>query len=403
MRIIKQWLMAMLSPTASRTIKNESEDFLPNNAEKTLDSQVIRHFKIVCRSVTIIIASIISMSILASTNICAPATDRIRNLAVNPILPFTDFNSPLGDSGCVVDNCVEYILTACDGTKIRVQEWKNSHGQLNTNAKSVVMIHGFPHSHLIYTKQVNSFLADKYRIITYDVRGQGSSDKPIDIMNKYQNQNYADDLNDVIQGLNLHKPIIIAHSYGGTIPVDYVTFYEVKKISGIVFIGAFTRLDFTGSAGGSPSINDQVFVNNGPNLIPGILSANLGFFIQESKHFVALSTNRPIDQATDILAIDTMTPVIARSGAFLVRLVPMGNPQGNDVFNKILAKIPTFVIHSKYDHLIKFEHALDNYNLMNAYGNSKLWLINDSSVGHTPQLEIPDEVNFKLDQFISDH
>jgi hypothetical protein len=58
--------------------------------------------------------------------------------------------------------------------------------------------------------------------------------------------------------------------------------------------------------------------------------------------------------------------------AFLVRIVAMGNPQGDDVFNKILAKIPTFVIHSKYDLLIKFEHALDNNNLIKASRNSKI-------------------------------
>lgn len=360
----------------------------------------MKHLSAVYRSVIIIFVSLISLNVFA-TNICAPASERLRNLSTNPIPPFTDFNSPLGDSGCVVDNCVEYILTSCDGTKIRVQEWKKSSGQLNTNAKPVVMIHGFPHSHLLFTKQTNSFLANKYRIITYDVRGQGSSDKPTDIFNKYQNQNYADDLNDVITGLNLNKPIIVTHSYGGTIPVDYATFYGVGKISGIVFIGAFTRLDFDGSGGGAPSINDQVFVDNGPNLIPGLFSANLGFFIQQSKRFVELSTNQPIDQAKDILATDTMTPIIARSGSFLVRDVPMGNPQGDDVFTNVLAKIPTFVIHSKYDRLIKYQHAQDNYQLMNTFGKSKLLLINDRTIGHTPQLETPIAINIVLDLFFT--
>lgn len=357
-------------------------------------------FKTAMLSLVYSLMSVMSLSVFANDNFCAPAENRIRNLAENPILPFTDFNAPLGDSGCVVDNCVEYILTACDGTKIRIQEWKNSQGQLNTAKKPIVMIHGFPHSHLIFSKQENSFLADKYRIITYDIRGQGSSDKPTDIFNKYQNKNYADDLNDVITGLSLNKPFIVAHSYGGTIPVDYATFYGVKQLSGIVFSGAFTRLDFDGSGGGSPSINDQVFVDAGPDLIPGLFSANLGKFIKESKHFVDLSTNRPIDEAIDILAYDTTTPVIARSGAFLVRDVPMGNPQSNDIFTKVLAKLPTFVIHSKYDRLIKYEHGVNNYNLMNKSAKSKLWLIEDPTVGHTIFLEIPSVFNTKLDEFI---
>jgi pimeloyl-ACP methyl ester carboxylesterase len=350
------------------------------------------------RLMTILIMTCLSVTALGNT--CLPAADRLRNLSTNPVPPFTDFNAPLGDAGCASDNCVEYILTACDGTKIRVQEWKNSQKKLNTQAKPIVMIHGFPHSHLLYTRQVNSFLADKYRMITYDVRGQASSDKPTDIFTAYQNKNYADDLKDVIDSLQLVKPVIVAHSYGGTIPVDYADFYGVKNISGLVLVGAFMRLDFDGSGGKEPTINEQVFVDNGPDLIPGLFSANLGNFIHQSKRFVDLSVNRKIAEAKDILAYDTMTPVIVRSGTFLARDVPMSDPFRNDIFTDVLSQIPTFVIHSQFDHLIKYQHALDNYQLLNARHHASLWLIENKTIGHMPQLEIPDRFNEQLEQFI---
>ena len=59
-----------------------------------------------------------------------------------------------------------------DGLTISAQEWGNPAGP------EILFIHGFSQSHLSWIRQVNSDLAKEFRIVTYDLRGHGNSDKP---------------------------------------------------------------------------------------------------------------------------------------------------------------------------------------------------------------------------------
>jgi len=61
-----------------------------------------------------------------------------------------------------------------DGLTISAQEWGNPSGP------EILFIHGFSQSYLSWMRQVNSDLAGEFRIVTYDLRGHGNSDKPLD-------------------------------------------------------------------------------------------------------------------------------------------------------------------------------------------------------------------------------
>ena len=61
-----------------------------------------------------------------------------------------------------------------DGLTISAQEWGNPTGP------EILLIHGFSQSHLSWMRQVDSDLAKEFRIVTYDLRGHGNSDKPLD-------------------------------------------------------------------------------------------------------------------------------------------------------------------------------------------------------------------------------
>src|SRR5271163_3866495 len=65
-------------------------------------------------------------------------------------------------------------VTTPDGLAISAQEWGNPAGP------EILFIHGFSQSHLSWMRQVNSDLAKEFRIVTYDLRGHGNSDKPLD-------------------------------------------------------------------------------------------------------------------------------------------------------------------------------------------------------------------------------
>ena len=79
-------------------------------------------------------------------------------------------------------------VTAADGLNLAVQEWGNPRGP------EVLFIHGFNQAHLSWLRQVKDpQLAAEFRMITFDLRGHGSSDKPLE-KERYAHQNWGDDV-----------------------------------------------------------------------------------------------------------------------------------------------------------------------------------------------------------------
>ncbi|MGH7833822.1 MAG: alpha/beta fold hydrolase, partial [Candidatus Binatia bacterium] len=65
-----------------------------------------------------------------------------------------------------------FKVRAPDGVLISAQEWGNPDGP------GILLIHGFSQSHLSWSRQFGGEPAKSFRIITYDIRGHGGSDKP---------------------------------------------------------------------------------------------------------------------------------------------------------------------------------------------------------------------------------
>ena len=74
-----------------------------------------------------------------------------------------------------------------DGLTISVQDWGNPNGP------EILFIHGFSQSHLSWIKQVTSSdLAREFHMVTYDLRGHGNSDKPLE-PERYKTSKYWGD------------------------------------------------------------------------------------------------------------------------------------------------------------------------------------------------------------------
>ena len=85
-----------------------------------------------------------------------------------------------------------------------------------SNATPVILIHGFPFSHRMWTfpgGQVEA-LASAYRVIAYDVRGHGESEVGD---GQYTIELFVDDLIGLLDHLNIVKAVVVGLSMGGYI------------------------------------------------------------------------------------------------------------------------------------------------------------------------------------------
>ena len=103
--------------------------------------------------------------------------------------------------------------------------------------KPVVLIHGWPLSGQSWEKQTTALVAAGHRVITYDRRGFGMSDKPTF---GYDYDTFAADLHQLITKLDLHDVTLAGFSMGGGEVARYLGKYGSDRVKKAVFIAAIT-------------------------------------------------------------------------------------------------------------------------------------------------------------------
>jgi pimeloyl-ACP methyl ester carboxylesterase len=126
------------------------------------------------------------------------------------------------------------MITGGGGTRLHLVETGNSRG------RPIVFVHGFSQCFLAWTRQLNSSLADTFRLIALDLRGHGLSDKPREGYS--DSRLWADDVHATIQALNLDHPILCGWSYGPLVILDYIRHYGEDDICAVNFVGGVTKL-----------------------------------------------------------------------------------------------------------------------------------------------------------------
>lgn len=106
---------------------------------------------------------------------------------------------------------------------------------------TLVFLHGYPGQLSNWKYQVPYF-EEKLRVIAYDQRGFGESDKP----HRVSFDDYVSDLAALLEklGVNSGDAVLVGHSFGGMVAQLFARDREVK---GLVLIGSLTkiRVDFT--------------------------------------------------------------------------------------------------------------------------------------------------------------
>jgi len=122
-------------------------------------------------------------------------------------------------------------ITTKDGTKIFYKDWGTG--------QPILFSHGWPLSGDAWEAQMLFFGQNGYRVIAHDRRSHGKSSQTWDGNNMDQ---YADDLAELIEHLDLKNLIMIGHSTGGGEVAHYLGRHGTKRVAKVVLVGAVPPL-----------------------------------------------------------------------------------------------------------------------------------------------------------------
>jgi len=91
-----------------------------------------------------------------------------------------------------------------------------------SGSTSVLFVHGNSSSKAVFSKQLNSSLAEKYHLLAIDLPGHGNSDNANNPQQDYTISSYAKLVCEVVEKLKLSSLVIVGWSLGGHIAIEAV-------------------------------------------------------------------------------------------------------------------------------------------------------------------------------------
>jgi non-heme chloroperoxidase len=123
------------------------------------------------------------------------------------------------------------FATLKDGAQKFYKDWGSG--------RPVVFSHGWPLNADAWEGQANLVASHGFRAITHDRRGHGRSTQTWD--GNHMDQ-YADDLAELIEQLDLHDAILVGHSTGGGEVAHYLGRHGTARVAKAVLLGAVPPL-----------------------------------------------------------------------------------------------------------------------------------------------------------------
>jgi len=264
-----------------------------------------------------------------------------------------------------------YMVTSKDGVRLSVQE------SGNPNGPPVIFIHGLLGSRLNWEAQVQSPELRKYRIITYDLRGHGLSDKPSGGTPYHDGRRWADDLEAVIAGSHARKPVVVGWSLGGVVISNYLATYGDDNIAGTVYVDGVVEL-------APGQIVDHPAVYRDMN------SPDLKTHLDGERTFIGLCFNRRPDA-------DTFSRLLANAALAswdMQKEIPTMTVLASEALSK--TRVPLLFIYGGRDALVDTPTTLARAKALNPRIQSKVYV----DAGHAPFIEEPDRFNHDLAEFV---
>lgn len=259
-----------------------------------------------------------------------------------------------------------------DGVTLAVHEFGNPDGP------EILFIHGIAQSHLSFERQLRSDLTKDHRIIAFDLRGHGASDKPLEAARYHDGNLWADEVQSVIEAKRLRRPVLVGWSLGGRVIGQYLVVHGDKHLGGINFVSARAIADPSFSAPG---------MKNLPIAKPRDLGSRIDF---TSAFLRACFHKQPTDQEFAIQLAFNM--IVSPEVSDAIRSWPANIPATQEALRAV--RVPTLVTHGRMDAVVLPAAAEATLSLVP--GAQASWY---DDCGHAPFFEDAPRFNRELAAF----
>ena len=232
------------------------------------------------------------------------------------------------------------------------------------DGRPVVLIHGWPLSAQAWEPQVSALQTAGFRVVAYDRRGFGRSDKPA---SDYSYDTLAEDLARVLDERDLQDVTLVGFSMGGGEVARYIGRYGESRLHSVVFAAAVPP--YLMQSADNP--DGPLTPEKAQEMKAGLESDRGAFFEQFTSDFFSAGGVLKVteQQRSDAIAL-------CHQSAQHAALACMDSFGGTD-FREDLKKItvPTLVIHGDADAIVPIEgsgqrthHAVSGSQLVTVSG-----------------------------------
>lgn len=278
----------------------------------------------------------------------------------------------LASAPAAIAASLSYSATSSDGVKLAVHESGNPDGA------PIIFVHGLLGSHLNWDAQVHSRALQQYRLITYDLRGHGLSDKPAGAEPYHDGSRWGDDLAAVIEASHARKPVVVGWSLGGVVISNYLAKYGDLGIAGAVYVDGVIEL--------SPDqIVDHADVYRNMN------SPDLKTHLDGERTFVGLCFHHRPDAQT----FDRLLANAAMASWDMQKEIPTMTDFAERGLGN--ARVPLLFIYGAHDALIDTPATLARASALNPRAARIVY----AQSGHAPFIEEAERFNRDIARFVA--
>ncbi len=212
------------------------------------------------------------------------------------------------------------------------------------DGRPVVLIHGWPLSGSSWKPQLAPLRDAGYRVIAYDRRGFGRSEKPAD---GFDYDTLAADLAGVLDELDLRDVTLVGFSMGGGEVARYIGTHGEDRLRSVVFAAAVPP--YLLKSEGNP--DGPLTREKAREMEDGLKAGREKFFDQFTKDFFSVKGELKVTEAQrqEALAMCLQSDQAAALGC----MKAFATTDFRDDLKKIT--VPTLIIHGDGDGIVPFE------------------------------------------------